>query len=219
LYDVGHQDGINFLVMEYVEGQTLAKRLVKGSLPLDQVLQYAIEIADALDKAHRKGVTHRDLKPGNIMLTKSGTKLPDSRFLGFFAGGKLKKIDVSGGPPITLGDASDPRSGTWNRDGVIIFGPTASSALQRVSAAGGVPTEATTLGQDDRPHAALLLARRPPFYLPHEHRPGRRANYVAALNSAERKLYTSTGNFHAKDKPNKTRMCLYVNRYPSPCLL
>ena len=77
LYDIGHQDGIDYLVMEYLEGETLAQRLVKGPLPLDQVLQYAIEIADALDKAHRKGITHRDLKPGNIMLTKSGTKLLD----------------------------------------------------------------------------------------------------------------------------------------------
>jgi eukaryotic-like serine/threonine-protein kinase len=63
--------------MEYLEGETLAQRLQKGSLPIQQVLQYAIEISDALDKAHRKGVTHRDLKPGNIMLTKSGTKLLD----------------------------------------------------------------------------------------------------------------------------------------------
>ncbi len=63
--------------MEYIEGETLAQRLVKGSLPIQQVLQYSIEIADALDKAHRKGITHRDLKPGNIMLTKSGTKLLD----------------------------------------------------------------------------------------------------------------------------------------------
>jgi serine/threonine protein kinase len=77
LYDVGHQDGTDYLVMEYLEGETLAQRLVKGPLPLEQVLKYAIEIADALDKAHRKGVTHRDLKPGNIMLTKSGTKLLD----------------------------------------------------------------------------------------------------------------------------------------------
>jgi len=77
LHDIGRQDGIDFLVMEYLEGETLAQRLVKGPLPLEQVLQYAIEIADALDKAHRKGVTHRDLKPGNIMLTKSGTKLLD----------------------------------------------------------------------------------------------------------------------------------------------
>jgi serine/threonine protein kinase len=77
LHDIGHQDGTDYLVMEYVEGETLAARLEKGPLPLDQVLRYAIEIADALDKAHRKGVTHRDLKPGNIMLTKSGAKLLD----------------------------------------------------------------------------------------------------------------------------------------------
>jgi Tol biopolymer transport system component/tRNA A-37 threonylcarbamoyl transferase component Bud32 len=77
LHDIGRQDGTDYLVMEYLEGVTLAQRSLKGSLPLDQVLQYAIEIADALDKAHRKGITHRDLKPGNIMLTKSGTKLLD----------------------------------------------------------------------------------------------------------------------------------------------
>ena len=77
LYDIGQQDGIDFLVMEYLEGETLAARLTKGPLPLDQVLRYATEIADALDKAHRKGITHRDLKPGNIMITKAGTKLLD----------------------------------------------------------------------------------------------------------------------------------------------
>src|SRR6202035_2063985 len=77
LYDTGHQDDTDFLVMEYLEGETLAQRLLKGALPIQQVLQFAIEIADALDKAHRKGITHRDLKPGNIMLTKSDTKLLD----------------------------------------------------------------------------------------------------------------------------------------------
>jgi eukaryotic-like serine/threonine-protein kinase len=77
LHDTGHQDGTDYLVMEYLEGETLAQRLLKGSLPIQQVLQYAIEIADALDKAHRKGITHRDLKPGNIMVTKTGTKLLD----------------------------------------------------------------------------------------------------------------------------------------------
>jgi eukaryotic-like serine/threonine-protein kinase len=77
LYDTGHQDDVDFLVMEYIEGETLAQRLQKGPLPIQLALQYAIEIADALDKAHRKGITHRDLKPGNIMLTKSGTKLLD----------------------------------------------------------------------------------------------------------------------------------------------
>src|SRR5216684_851543 len=77
LFDIGQQDGIDYIVMEYLEGETLSHRLLKGPLPLEQVLQFAIEIADALDKAHRKSVTHRDLKPGNIMLTKSGTKLLD----------------------------------------------------------------------------------------------------------------------------------------------
>src|SRR5215510_4332033 len=77
LYDVGHEADTDFLVLEYLEGQTLADRLTKGALPLDQALQLAIQIADALDKAHRAGIVHRDLKPGNIMLTKSGTKLLD----------------------------------------------------------------------------------------------------------------------------------------------
>jgi len=77
LYDVGKQDGTQFLVMECVEGETLANRLEKGPLPLAQVLQFGIQIADALDKAHRHGVVHRDLKPGNIMLTPSGAKLLD----------------------------------------------------------------------------------------------------------------------------------------------
>src|SRR6516225_6823530 len=75
LYDVGHQDRTDYLVMECVEGETLAKRLEKGPLPLEQVLKYGAQIADALDKAHRGGVVHRDLKPGNVMLTPTGAKL------------------------------------------------------------------------------------------------------------------------------------------------
>ena len=77
LHDVGREGETDFLVMEYLEGETLADRLAKGALPVDQALKYAIEIADALDKAHRQGVTHRDLKPANIMLTKAGAKLLD----------------------------------------------------------------------------------------------------------------------------------------------
>jgi eukaryotic-like serine/threonine-protein kinase len=77
LYDVGHQDGMDYLVMECVEGETLARRLEKGSLPLDQVLKFGTQIADALDKAHRSGVVHRDLKPDNVMLTPTGAKLLD----------------------------------------------------------------------------------------------------------------------------------------------
>jgi eukaryotic-like serine/threonine-protein kinase len=77
LYDVGHQDGIDYIVMEYLDGEVLSNRLSKGPLPLDQVLKIGIELADALDRAHRQGIVHRDLKPGNIMLTKSGAKLMD----------------------------------------------------------------------------------------------------------------------------------------------
>jgi len=77
LYDVGNQDGVEYLVMEFLEGETLADRLLKGSLPTEQTLRYGIEIADAMDKAHRQGIVHRDLKPGNVMLTKSGVKLLD----------------------------------------------------------------------------------------------------------------------------------------------
>jgi Tol biopolymer transport system component len=77
LHDIGHQDGIDYLVMECVEGETLAKRLEKGPLPLEQVSKLGAQIADALDKAHRAGIVHRDLKPQNIMLTATGAKLLD----------------------------------------------------------------------------------------------------------------------------------------------
>ena len=77
LYDIGREGNIDFLVMEYIEGETLAERLKRGPLTPEEVLRYAAELADALDKAHRQGVVHRDLKPGNIMLTKTGAKLLD----------------------------------------------------------------------------------------------------------------------------------------------
>jgi Tol biopolymer transport system component len=77
LYDVGREGETEYLVMEYLEGETLSDRLAKGPLPLEQTLRYGVEIADALDKAHRQGIVHRDLKPGNVMITKSGVKLLD----------------------------------------------------------------------------------------------------------------------------------------------
>src|SRR5687768_5034026 len=77
LYDVGEQSGAAYLVMELLDGETLAARLERGALPLNEALTIAIQIAGALDKAHRAGITHRDLKPGNIMLTRSGAKLLD----------------------------------------------------------------------------------------------------------------------------------------------
>ena len=77
LHDIGHQNGVDFLVMERLEGVTLAARLEAGRLPFDRALTIAIEVADALTAAHRLGIVHRDLKPGNIMLTKTGSKLLD----------------------------------------------------------------------------------------------------------------------------------------------
>src|SRR4029453_1543635 len=77
LYDVGREGEIDYLVMEYLEGETLSDRLLKGPLPLELALRCAVEMADALSRAHRQGIIHRDLKPGNVMLTRSGMKLLD----------------------------------------------------------------------------------------------------------------------------------------------
>ncbi len=77
LHDVGEQDGVHFIVMEHLEGDTLARRLERGALPMEETLRVGVQIADALDKAHRHGIVHRDLKPANVMLTKSGSKLLD----------------------------------------------------------------------------------------------------------------------------------------------
>jgi Tol biopolymer transport system component len=77
LHDLGSESGVDYLVMEYLEGETLAARLIRGPLPTDELLRVATQIADALDKAHKQGLIHRDLKPANVMLTKSGAKLLD----------------------------------------------------------------------------------------------------------------------------------------------
>src|SRR6201987_1658801 len=77
LYDIGSQDGTDYLVMEFLEGETLGERLRKGALPLNEILRIGITVAEALAAAHRQGIVHRDLKPGNIMLTKGGAKLMD----------------------------------------------------------------------------------------------------------------------------------------------
>ena len=101
LYDVGHQDGTAFLVMEFLEGETLASRLARDPQSPDQVLKYGIEICEGLEKAHKTGVIHRDLKPGNIMLTKTGAKLMDF--------GLAKAVT---GPPPSTG-LTATLDGTW----------------------------------------------------------------------------------------------------------
>jgi len=111
LHDIGSHNGTDYLVMECVEGETLARRLEKGPLPLEQVLKYGGQIADALDKAHRSGVVHRDLKPGNIMLTQTGAKLLD------FGLAKPAAVLVSG---MTLTAAAATQTTPVTQEGTIL---------------------------------------------------------------------------------------------------
>jgi Tol biopolymer transport system component len=103
LHDVGAHEQVDFLVMEYVEGRTLAERLVRGPLSGADLLRYALELADALDHAHRRGLVHRDLKPGNVMLTKGGTKLLDFGLSKLQSAPDLTGLSTiaSGGAPLT----------------------------------------------------------------------------------------------------------------------
>ena len=117
LYDVGEQDGVHYIVMELVEGDTLAARLEKGRLPLDAALEYAIQIADALGQGAPKGIVHRDLKPGNIMITKSGTKLLDfglARLEGASPTTQLSELATQDDmEPLTAKGTIIGRSSTW----------------------------------------------------------------------------------------------------------
>ena len=112
LYDVGHQDGVDFLVMEFLDGQTLGHRLSLGPLLIDEVLKYAVEICEGLEKAHRSGVVHRDLKPGNIMLTKAGVKLMD-----FGLAKTMKPVRVPTGLTETI---SFPADQPLTAEGVVV---------------------------------------------------------------------------------------------------
>ena len=106
LFDVGFDQGIRYLVMEFLQGQTLAERLLKGPLPLQEALRYAVEIAGALDHAHRLGVVHRDVKPGNVMLTDGGAKLLDFG---------IAKMCASPAP-----ESTDSKTATLTRAGAIV---------------------------------------------------------------------------------------------------
>ena len=114
LHDVGHQDGVDYLVMECLEGETLASRLDKGALAPDQVLKYGIEICEGLEIAHRTGVVHRDLKPGNIMLTRSGVKLMD------FGLAKSLPTSASAAESLTLTLSSPAANSPLTEKGMIV---------------------------------------------------------------------------------------------------
>ena len=117
LHDVGQEGGIDFLVMEYLDGESLLDRLRKGPLPLAEALAYGVHIADALDKAHRQGVVHRDVKPGNIIITSSGSpKLLDFG-LAKRRGGGAAEADLSAvteQKPLPSKARSWERSSTWH---------------------------------------------------------------------------------------------------------
>src|SRR5215469_16851811 len=120
LYDIGSQDGIAYLVMEYLEGESLADRLHKGALPLKQTLQIGAQIAEALATAHRAGILHRDLKPGNVMLTAGGAKLLDF-------GLAKKSPSLAGGvsgltpstPTMTIAELSSPAKALTQQGSIV----------------------------------------------------------------------------------------------------
>ena len=112
LHDVGEQDGIDYLVMEYIEGETLAERLRKGALPLEKALEYGVQIADGLDTAHRVGIVHRDLKPANIIIGKSGVKLVDY--------GLAKLVEE---PAVSEGPDAPTRQRDLTRERVVVGTP------------------------------------------------------------------------------------------------
>ena len=104
LHDIGEQDGVDFLVMEYLPGETLAHRLLRGALPLEDVLRIAVQLADSLDAAHRAGLTHRDLKPANVMLTPGGAKVLDFGLAKWYGGASdaaISGVQATAHPTLT----------------------------------------------------------------------------------------------------------------------
>ena len=232
LHDIGSQDGIDFLVMEYLDGETVAQRLEKGALPLDQALQIAIDIADALDKAHRQGIVHRDLKPANIMLTEQAfVKVMDfglakrTREVGASASQEETRDTLTGtatligtpaymAPEQILGAAADVRSDIF-AFGVVLYEMLVGCHPFRKEVTsdtlGAIIRDAPTPPPDqsalaDYPLFEKLLAKRP-----HE-----RYQTFTEVSREVRRLRdeTSAGPVHklARQTPLGTRRTPYVGR-------
>jgi Tol biopolymer transport system component len=146
LHDVGREEGLDYLVLEYCEGVTLAQRLERGPLPVEQVLQFGSEIADALSRAHRAGIVHRDLKPSNVMITKSGVKLLDFGVARPSPGQTSGQTDSFEGrwagtigyiaPEVLAGSEADGRSDIFALGAVLYEMLTGMAAFQGSSAPG-----------------------------------------------------------------------------------
>src|SRR4030095_6550965 len=112
LYDVGRDAGVDYLVMQYLEGETLAGRLARGPLPVDQAVEYAAQMAAALDRAHRAGIVHRDLKPGNVMIARSGA--------GSSPGVKLLDFGLAKAPALKTADPAKTMTSPLTGQGTIV---------------------------------------------------------------------------------------------------
>ncbi len=182
LHDVGHADGVEYLVLEFLEGETLADRIARGPLPIAEVLRFGSQIASALDRAHRAGIVHRDLKPGNVMITKSGAKLLDFG-LARSAGASVSITDVTQHKPLTqegailgtyqymspeqlAGEEVDQRTDIFSLGAVLyemVTGVRAFEGKSRTSIAtaifGGAPRPASSVQPATPPALEHVIAR------------------------------------------------------------
>ena len=167
LHDVGTENGVDYIVMEYLEGETLASRLGRGPLPTEELLRVAGQIADALDKAHKQGLIHRDLKPANVMLTKSGAKLLDfglARVTGLAA----QAGDISRSPTMSRSlTAEGTIVGTYQYIAPEVLEGSEADARADIFAFGAMLFEMATgqrafAGKSQASVIAAILERKPP---------------------------------------------------------
>ena len=202
--------------MEYLEGDTLAQRLQQGALPLDQALQVAIEIADALDKAHRQGIVHRDIKPSNVMLTESGAKVLDFGIAVRFGGADLETVTRStastdGGdqiagtlpymaPEVLGGDLADERSDIWSL-GVLLY-EAVTGTLPFLGKTGAEVTSAILRDQPEALPPSFPNALPPIVLRCLTKEPGRRYQRAGEVRAAIEAIGATTGGWARRSRPD-----------------